>query len=87
VCPGFVSDCLETLEEIAMEGRDLFLQAGGEEFHYIPCLNERADWISALADIAITNLQGWMQIKPAEDQAQEEAMESRRRALQMGART
>jgi ferrochelatase len=87
VCPGFVSDCLETLEEIAIEGRNLFLQAGGQEFHYIPCLNERADWILALADIAITHLHGWVRMKPAEDQAQEEAMESRRRALEMGART
>ncbi|MEP6877928.1 MAG: ferrochelatase, partial [Nitrosospira sp.] len=41
VCPGFVSDCLETLEEIAMEGKAIFIQAGGHEFHYIPCLNER----------------------------------------------
>jgi ferrochelatase len=86
VCPGFVSDCLETLEEIAMEGRNMFLQAGGREFHYIPCLNERADWIRALSDIAIANLQGWVRMEPAEDQGEEEATESRRRALQMGAR-
>jgi ferrochelatase len=84
-CPGFVSDCLETLEEIAIEGRNLFLQAGGQEFHYIPCLNERADWLLALADIALANLRGWVQTEPAEDHAEEEAAESRRRALQMGA--
>ncbi|MEP7074006.1 MAG: ferrochelatase, partial [Nitrosospira sp.] len=60
VCPGFVSDCLETLEEIAMEGKAIFIQAGGHEFHYIPCLNERDDWINALADIALTNLHGWL---------------------------
>ncbi|HVW64745.1 MAG TPA: ferrochelatase [Nitrosospira sp.] len=81
VCPGFVSDCLETLEEIAMEGRNLFLQAGGQEFHYIPCLNERADWILALSDIAISNLQGWVQTEPAED----EGVESRRQSLEIGA--
>jgi ferrochelatase len=52
MCPGFVADCLETLEEIGMECRDAFLAAGGEEFHYIPCLNERPDWIAALAAIA-----------------------------------
>ena len=51
VCPGFVSDCLETLEEIAIENKAAFLGAGGGEFHYIPCLNERDDWIRALADI------------------------------------
>jgi ferrochelatase len=60
VCPGFVSDCLETLEEIAMEGKAIFKQAGGQEFHYIPCLNERGDWIQALADITLANLQGWL---------------------------
>lgn len=51
VCPGFVSDCLETLEEIAMECRSAFLDAGGKEFRYIPCLNERQEWISALAEL------------------------------------
>lgn len=59
VCPGFVSDCLETLEEIAMEGRDIFLRAGGQAYHPIPCLNERHDWIQVLADIVCTHLQGW----------------------------
>ncbi len=49
VCPGFVADCLETLEEIAIECRAAFLAAGGAEFRYIPCLNERHEWIAALA--------------------------------------
>lgn len=52
ICPGFVGDCLETLEEIGMECRDAFIAAGGREFNYIPCLNERPDWIAALAAIA-----------------------------------
>ncbi|RTL53035.1 MAG: ferrochelatase [Rhodocyclaceae bacterium] len=52
ICPGFPADCLETLEEIAMECRQAFLAAGGKEFAYIPCLNERPDWIAALAEIA-----------------------------------
>ena len=52
VCPGFVSDCLETLEEIAIEARHAFLGAGGSEFHALPCLNESPQWIAALADIA-----------------------------------
>ena len=59
VCPGFVSDCLETLEEIALEGKATFLKAGGGQYHYIPCLNDRHDWIAALADIASTHLHGW----------------------------
>jgi ferrochelatase len=59
ICPGFPADCLETLEEIALEGKHEFMQAGGKEYHYIPCLNERDDWIHALADIAATHLQGW----------------------------
>lgn len=56
ICPGFPSDCLETLEEIAMECREAFLHAGGEAFHYIPCLNERPDWISALTDLCLSRL-------------------------------
>jgi ferrochelatase len=51
MCPGFVSDCLETLEEIAMEARHAFLGAGGEEFHALPCLNESPEWILALSKI------------------------------------
>jgi ferrochelatase len=52
VCPGFVSDCLETLEEIGIEARQAYLTAGGSEFHLIPCLNESPEWIAALAEIA-----------------------------------
>jgi ferrochelatase len=54
LCPGFVSDCLETLEEIAMKGKSAFLQAshvGGTEFNYIPALNESSLWINAMADM------------------------------------
>ena len=59
LCPGFPADCLETLEEIAMEGRAAFLESGGKEFHYIPALNDDAAWITALAGIAERNLAGW----------------------------
>ncbi len=48
VCPAFVSDCLETLEEIAEEGKELFLEAGGESFTLIPCMNTDPNWISAM---------------------------------------
>jgi len=82
VCPGFVSDCLETLEEIAIEAKDTFIQAGGKEFHYIPCLNERSDWIQALADITCTHLQGWLDIEVTEESSQL----SRKLALEMGAK-
>lgn len=59
MCPGFPADCLETLEEIAIEGKDEFIRNGGREYHYIPCLNENPDWIRALTDIASQHLQGW----------------------------
>lgn len=52
VCPAFVSDCLETLEEIGMEGKEEFLEAGGETFTLIPCLNTNPLWISTLASYA-----------------------------------
>jgi ferrochelatase len=61
MCPGFVADCLETLEEIALEGKSIFLRAGGQAFHYVACLNERDDWIRALTDIAAENLHGWLE--------------------------
>ncbi|MGF1448534.1 MAG: ferrochelatase [Opitutales bacterium] len=50
ICPAFVSDCLETLEEISMEGRESFLEAGGKDFEQIPCLNEHPAWIGFLKD-------------------------------------
>lgn len=58
-CPGFPADCLETLEEIAMEAREIFLEHGGKDYHYIPCLNSNPRWIEALRDIAHIHLQGW----------------------------
>ncbi len=59
MCPGFPADCLETLEEIAMEGRDAYMHAGGREFRYIPCLNDSAPWMEALSAVAIRHLAGW----------------------------
>ncbi len=58
VCPGFVSDCLETLEEIALECREAFLASGGREYRYIPCLNESHEWIQALAALVQQRLAG-----------------------------
>ena len=51
ICPGFSSDCLETIEEINMEGRESFMESGGEQFHYIPCLNDDPAHIDALVSI------------------------------------
>ena len=56
ICPGFVSDCLETLEEIAIEGKQIFSKAGGGEYNYIPCLNERHDWLKALTALTLRAL-------------------------------
>lgn len=67
-CPGFTSDCLETLEEIGQEVRHAFLQAGGRVFNHIPCLNDQHEWISALADIAGKHLQGWTLRSPPEEE-------------------
>ncbi len=82
MCPGFVADCLETLEEIAQEARDAFLEAGGEQFHYVPCLNDSARWIEALAAIAERHLQGWGTRHPPDAAA---LAAQRERALALGA--
>jgi ferrochelatase len=66
LCPGFVADCLETLEEIGIEGRKIFLASGGTEFHLLPCLNERPDWIEALARIARQHAADWTDGEPPE---------------------
>ena len=49
MCPAFVSDCLETLEEISVEAKETFIEAGGEEFEQIPCLNDQKPYIDFLA--------------------------------------
>lgn len=59
ICPGFATDCLETLQEMGMENRDIYLEAGGQTYTYIPCLNDSAEHIALLADLVRQNLQGW----------------------------
>ncbi len=59
LCPGFVADCLETLEEMAIEGKAAFQAAGGSIFHYIPALNEHPLWIEALGRLTETQLRSW----------------------------
>jgi ferrochelatase len=85
MCPGFSSDCLETLEEIAMEGKAIFTDNGGGEYHYIPALNERDDWINAMCDIALDNLQGWVSQDWDKAAAQKEAELTALRAKALGA--
>ena len=80
VCPGFVSDCLETLEEIAIEARAIFLNAGGQSCHYIPCLNESEVWIGCLANLALQHTKGWQDTDSKED-----LIRSRRAALALNA--
>ena len=85
VAPGFVADCLETLEELAMEGRASFLQAGGKEFHYIPALNEHPKWIDALGRIALENLGGWVSDTWDRNAAEQACQTAKNRATLMGA--
>lgn len=59
VCPGFTGDCLETLEEINMEARHAFLEAGGTAFSYIECLNESPQWMAAMSALSIRHMAGW----------------------------
>lgn len=87
VCPGFSADCLETLEEIAVENRDYFLQAGGQRYHYIEALNDSEDHIQVLTQLALRHMQGWPELTPGGDtQSETQAQEhTRERALKLGA--
>ena len=82
ICPGFNCDGLETLEEIDLEGRAAFLTSGGKTFHYIPCLNDNNDWITALCNITTQHLSGW----PTQTAPDEAALaESQAAAIALGA--
>ena len=84
ICPGFVADCLETLEEIAMEGKVSFMGHGGREFHYIPALNENQGWLNALTSIVERHLGGW----PSQEKADPDALAATARlAKTYGARS
>jgi ferrochelatase len=87
LCPGFTSDCLETLEEINMEVRHDFETAGGQDYHYIPCLNDSPTWITGLAEIAEQHLIGWpTMLSPSQKDAQRKDAElGRENALRLGA--
>ncbi len=87
VCPGFSADCLETLEEINMENRDIFISRGGIEFDYIPCLNAGDFHINALCELVIQHSFGWPETMPGWDAGLQavEANKTRERATKMGA--
>jgi protoporphyrin/coproporphyrin ferrochelatase len=88
-CPGFAADCLETLEEIAMQNRDLFLAAGGERYTYVPALNDQAEHMDALVALLLRHAGGWPETDPARDveTLNTAAQESRQRAMALGAET
>jgi ferrochelatase len=83
ICPGFSSDCLETLEEIATEGKQIFLSHGGGEYHYIPALNDQPVWIQGMTEIAIENLQGWADAEWDEEAEKQQALLRSQRAMAM----
>jgi ferrochelatase len=85
VCPGFVADCLETLEEIAVENREAFEGAGGERFRYIPCLNASDPWLDAATDLALEHLHGWIDPDRREADVTAAAQRSRDAAIALGA--
>ena len=88
-CPGFAADCLETLEEIAMQNRDLFLASGGERYTYVPALNDQAEHMDALVALLLRHAGGWPETDPARDveTLNAAAQESRQRARALGAET
>ncbi|MGE0106664.1 MAG: ferrochelatase, partial [Thiomonas sp.] len=81
-CPGFSVDCLETLEEIAMEGKEAFLSSGGKVFHYIDCLNAEAHWAQGFSRLLTSHLQGWNTTVPADPK---KLAQTRERAKALGA--
>lgn len=83
ICPGFTGDCLETLEEINMEARHAFLEAGGQAFNYIACLNDSPVWLAALAELSAQHMAGWPTQATSEDA--EKLATSKAQALAMGA--
>ncbi len=83
VCPGFASDCLETLEEIAMQNNEFFQEHGGDQLRYIPALNAREDHARALAGLVARHVRGWPEASYPEDPDALKA--SAQRALEMGA--
>ncbi len=73
ICPGFAADCLETLEEINLQNRAIFLTAGGKTFHYIPALNTAPDHIQLLTELVQQHASDWLTLSPSNEKAGERA--------------
>jgi ferrochelatase len=84
VCPGFATDCLETLEEIGMQNREMFLGHGGQAFDYVPCLNSSEANVDVLEGVFAQHAQGWPELQADADRDAERAR-ARERALALGA--
>jgi len=81
ICPGFSADCLETLEEIGVENRAYFMEAGGERYEYIPCLNDGDAHLDFLAELIDARIAPWLEGSPGDDDGQRGERAERRRAL------
>jgi ferrochelatase len=86
ICPGFTADCLETVDEIDREAREVFEEHGGKEFRYLPCLNDRDDFIEVLADVCERNLMGWIERSHSQEElrANAQACQARYQELKAG---
>lgn len=80
-CPGFSADCLETLEEIAVENRDYYLEAGGEDYRYIPALNDSPEHIDALVGLVQKHTSGWVDDLSARSPTERDATAQRAKAM------
>jgi protoporphyrin/coproporphyrin ferrochelatase len=81
-CPGFVVDCLETLEEIALEGQEDYHAAGGGEYKYIPCINDDGNFIASLGQLALRHMQAWPteRLSPAQTKVQSADLSAQKQA-------
>jgi len=77
ISPGFASDCLETLEEINLQNREFFLQAGGEKFDYIPALNDRPEHIQFLADLIAEHTATWSQLPETDTEQRQQLAQAK----------
>lgn len=84
ICPGFSADCLETIEEIGEENREYFEEAGGQQYGFIRCLNDRNDHTDMLAELVLQHTQGWKERDGLSEKEQQEQTHMAVRAKNMG---